>query len=83
MPRYYTRVCNFYYGLKSKNLVKAKKSLPLNGNNKISFDQIELISRKSKKKFLINELSKVSKFQLRQIKHDLKKISSKKKILQN
>ena len=79
MLRYYTRACNFYYGSKSKLLVKKRKSIPLCGNNEISFDQIELISRKSKKKFLINELSKVSKFQLRQIKHDLKKISSKKK----
>ena len=83
MLRYYTRACNFYYGSKSKLLVKKKKSIPLSGNNQISFDQIELISRKSKKKIFISELSKVSKFKLRQIKQDLKKISSKKKILQN
>ena len=50
MNRYYTRVCNFYYGKKSQLLVKQKKTLPLNGNNKISFDQVEIISRKSKKK---------------------------------
>ena len=31
MSRYYTRVCNFYYGAKSRALVKDKKSLPLNG----------------------------------------------------
>ena len=49
MSRYYTRVCNFYYGNTSKTLVK-KKTIPLNGNNEISFDQVELISRKSKKK---------------------------------
>ena len=49
MTRYYTRACNFYYGSKSKNLVKKKKSLPLNGNSEISFDSIEIISRKSKK----------------------------------
>ena len=55
MSRYYTRACNFYYGKISKDLVKKKKSLPLNGNKEISFDQIEIISRKSKKKFqLIN-----------------------------
>ena len=40
MPRYYTRACNFYYGRKSKILVKKKKSIPLNGNSEISFDQI-------------------------------------------
>ena len=50
MLRYYTRACNFYYGTESKILVKKRKSLPLNGNHQISFDQIELISRKSKKK---------------------------------
>ena len=49
MSRYYTRACNFYFGKISKNLVKQKKSLPLCGNSEISFDQIELISRKSKK----------------------------------
>ena len=32
MKRYYTRVCNFYYGKESKQLVNKKKSLPLNGN---------------------------------------------------
>ena len=42
MSRYYTRVCNFYYGKKSKILVKKKKSLPLNGFNNISFDHIEI-----------------------------------------
>ena len=52
MPRYYTRVCNFYYGNKSKNLVRKKKTIPLHQINKeISFDQIEIITRKSKKKF--------------------------------
>ena len=50
MDRYYTRVCNFYYGKKSKLLVKKKKTLPLSGNKEISFDHIEIISRKSKKR---------------------------------
>ena len=50
MPRYYTRACNFYYGKKSKILVSKKKSIPLNGNNELSFDSVEIISRKSKKK---------------------------------
>ena len=49
MPRYYTRVCNFYYGTNSKKLVKEKKSLPLNGIKEISFDKIQLISRNSHK----------------------------------
>ena len=49
MPRYYTRVCNFYHGTNSKRLVKEKKSLPLNGNKEISFDRIQIISRKFQK----------------------------------
>ena len=57
MSRYYTRACNFYFGNISKNLVKEKKTLPLNGNNRISFDKIELISRKSKKKFSIKKIN--------------------------
>ena len=43
MSRYYTRVCNFYYGAKSKLLVKKKKTLPLHNNPEISFDKIEII----------------------------------------
>ena len=38
MKRFYTRVCNFYYGEVSKKLVNNKKSIPLNGNKNISFD---------------------------------------------
>ena len=79
MSRYYTRACNFYYGKLSKTLVKKKKSIPLNGNNQISFDQIELISRKSKKKISIDKLSSLPKSQKNQIKLDLKNIISKKK----
>ena len=56
MVRYYTRVCNFHYGIKSRSLIKKKKSLCLNGNNEISFDQIEIISRKSKKIISINQI---------------------------
>jgi len=52
MLRYYTRVCNFYFGNNSKKLVDKKKSIPLNGNKEISFDQIEIITRNSKKKNL-------------------------------
>ena len=50
MSRYYTRACNFYYGPKSKSYVKQNKALPLNGINEISFDKVEIISRKSNKK---------------------------------
>ena len=79
MSRYYTRVCNFYYGNLSKTLVKEKKTLPLNGNSQISFDQIEIISRKSKKKISIKEIYKLSRLLKKQITQDLKIITSKKK----
>jgi dihydropteroate synthase len=82
MLRYYTRACNFYYGDISRSLVKKKKSIPLNGNNKISFDKIELISRKSKKKFSLKELKNLTKSQKKKVYFDLKNISSKKKIFQ-
>ena len=50
MTRYYTRACNFYYGKNSQNLINSQKTLPLNGNKFISFDEVEIITRKSKKK---------------------------------
>ena len=83
MPRYYTRACNFYYGRISKTLVKKKKSLPLNGNKEISFDHLELISRKSKKKIPINKLSSLPKLLKKQVILDLRKITSKKKNFAN
>ena len=82
MSRYYTRACNFYYGSISKDLVRKKKSIPLNGNKEISFDKIELISRKLKRKISINGLNKLPKLQKKQVFQDLQKITSKKKILQ-
>ncbi len=59
MSRYYTRVCNFYYGAKSKLLVKKKKTLPLHNNPEISFDKIEIITRNSKKLISLNEVNKL------------------------
>ena len=82
MSRYYTRACNFYYGSISKDLVRKKKSIPLNGNKEISFDKIELISRKLKRKISINGLNKLPKLQKKQVFQDLQKITSKKKNLQ-
>ena len=62
MKKYYTRVCNFYYGNISKKLVKQKKTLPLNGSAEISFDHIEILSRNSKKK-IKSEVDVVKKVQ--------------------
>ena len=83
MKRYYTRVCNFYYGKESELLVKKNKTIPLNGNKKLSFDHIEIISRSSKKKFHIDKVKRLGKFLKKQIISDLKKIRSKKKNFSN
>ena len=68
MSRYYTRVCNFYYGTESKILVRKKKALPLNGKNEISFDKIEIISRNSKKIISIKQINHLPKLIQKKIK---------------
>ena len=83
MPRYYTRVCNFYYGSKSKALIKKAKSLPLNGNNLISFDEIEIISRKSTKKLSINKIKDLPDEIKKIVKKDIKLITKKKRNFKN
>ena len=83
MKKYYTRVCNFYYGNKSAKLINQKKTLPLNGNNQISFDQIEIISRNSKKLINIKDIKKLSIFLKKKINNDLKTIIKKNKNFSN
>ena len=83
MLRYYTRVCNFYYGNHSKKLINQKKSIPLNGIKEISFDQIEIITRNSKKKIFINQIKYLHESIRKKINFDLKKIKSKKKNFSN
>ncbi len=83
MSRYYTRACNFFYGKESINLLHKKKTLPLNGNNKISFNKIEIISRKSKKIIPINSLNKLPKSLKKKINIDLLNITSKNKNFSN
>ena len=80
MPRYYTRVCNFYYGTISKRLLKEKKSLPLNGNKEISFDRIQIISRKFQKEISIHNINDLPKKMKMKVKLDIKTIIKKKKI---
>jgi len=60
MEKYYTRACNFYYGSISKKKIKKKLAIPLNGNNLISFDTLEIINRKYKKKIHIGEIKNQS-----------------------
>ena len=72
MKKYYTRACNFYYGNKSIKLISKKKTLPLNGNNQISFNQIEILSRNSKKIIDIKDIKKLPNFLKKKVKEDLK-----------
>ena len=79
MVKYYTRVCNFYLGQKSEEKIKKGLALPLNDNNLISFDTIEIINRKYKKKIHINEIKNQSYNIKEKIKKDIKLIIRKKK----
>ena len=73
MKRYYTRACNFYYGNFSRELVKEKKSIPLHQIKEISFDNIEIITRKTKKKISIDQIKYLPKNLRNKINLDLKK----------
>ncbi len=79
MEKYYTRACNFYYGKNSKLKVRHKLSLPLNSNNNISFDNIEIITRNYKKRIHIRDINKQTKYIKKKINRDLKIILKKKK----
>ena len=78
MVKYYTRVCNFYLGKISKEKVKKKTALALNNNKSISFDTIEVITRKNKKIIHIKEVKNQSPKILQKIKKDIKIVTKKK-----
>ncbi len=78
MQRYYTRACNFYFGNQSRILVNKKKSISLHNIKEISFDHIEIITRKSKKKISINQIKQLPKNLKNKINLDINKIKSKK-----
>ena len=83
MKKYYTRACNFYYGNFSKKLVKEKKTLPLCGNNSISFDKVEIFSRNKNiiisKTIDLKKINFLPKLRKKKILFDIKNITSKKK----
>jgi dihydropteroate synthase len=85
MKKYYTRACNFFYGSNSKQLVKKKVTLPLCGNNSISFNQIEIFIRNKKKvKSKIINIKDIKKLPLaikKKISQDIKKITAKREFL--
>jgi len=60
MSKYYTRACNFYYGKSSIEMLKKKKALPMHGNNELSFDTVEILSRKNKRKINIKNINTLS-----------------------
>jgi len=83
MKKYYTRVCNFYYGKSSIKLVNQKKSLPLNGNKEISFNQVEIISRNEIKIINLKEIKKLPSILKSKVINDLKVIAKNKKNFSN
>ena len=78
MSKYYTRACNFYYGSISAEKVKKKVSIPFHGNKFISFDTIEIISRKKIKKINIKSITNLKKILKKKVLIDIKNISKKK-----
>ena len=77
MKKYYTRVCNFAYGKSSIKLVREKKNFSLNGNKELSFSQIEIITRNSKKRIDLKDIKKLPRLLREKINQDLKTIIKK------
>ena len=46
MVKYYTRACNFYYGVNAKKLIKKKLALPLCGNKKLLLIKLKFLQEK-------------------------------------
>ena len=78
MAKYYTRACNFYFGRISQEKVKKKLAIPLNGNNLISFDNIEIITRKNIKRINIKKINNLRNKIKKKVLIDIKQISKKK-----
>ena len=85
MKKYYTRACNFFYGSNSKKLIKKKLSLPLCGDNALSFNQIEIFIKDKKKvssKIInIKRINKLPTVIRKKILRDIKNITSKREFL--
>ena len=80
MQKYYTRACNFYHNKISLENVKKGISLPVGGNNSISFDTIEIITRTKKKKINIKNINKLPNKIKKKVQIDINNICKIKKI---
>ena len=88
MRKYYTRPCNFYYGVNAKRLIKSKKALPVAGNTNIAFDQLEIFKRVKNRKttstfYPLSEIKDIEENKRSVILKDLKTIISKRKKIAN
>ena len=85
MRKYYTRACNFFYGSNSRKLVKKKLTLPLCGDNLISFNQIEIFIRNKKnvksKTVYLKDVQKLPKAVKDQVVQDIEKIILKREFV--
>ena len=85
MKKYYTRACNFFYGSNSRKLVKSKHTLPLCGDNSISFNKIEIfIKDKKRVDSRIIDIKDINQLPLaikKKVSADIKKIIAKREFL--
>ena len=84
MEKYYTRACNFFYGSVSKKFNKKKITIPVCGDNSISFNQVEIFTRDKKKiktKIInIKDVKKLPPIIKKKIFEDIDKIKTKREI---
>ena len=84
MKKYYTRACNFFYGSSSKKLVKQRLTIPLCGDNSISFNQVEIFFREKNKVYSkildIKNLNKLPITVKKKVLEDIKKITLKREL---
>ena len=66
-----------------KYLVNKNKSIPLHQIKEVSFDHVEIFTRKSKKRISINQIKQLPKNLKKKINADINRIKSKKKNFSN
>ena len=82
MKKIYVRPMSLSYGLDAYNLIKIKKALPICGNKKLAFSNIEIIYREKKikkKNIYITQLQKLPKKVKKSVLKKIKNITSKRK----